>query len=139
MPSPGRFARPELVDEEGEQNAPCAAGRCCGVVKIRVTCAPRLTAACPTARGRRTYLSGIGRVQGIFEEEFRTSIGHPTNLTLWNFQLAGACPRRHPFWPVARDARLVPLPLHHDRVIVTGRVHQRQGLAARQRSEAHQG
>ena len=132
----GQIREAELVDEEGEQTAVLLVD--CGVVKIRVTCAPQADGRLPYGTWETRYLSAIGRIQGIFEEEFRTSIGHPTNLTLWNFQRLVLAPGDIHFGQWHETPELVPLPLHHDRVIVTGRVH-RDGFGRQTTLEAHQG
>ena len=82
MPSPGRFAG--RVGRRRGRTDRRAAGR------LRRRQDPRHLRT--QADGRLPYgtwenvISAVSGAQGIFEEEFRTSIGHPTNLTLWNFQ-----------------------------------------------------
>ena len=118
----GQIREAELVNEDDEQTAVLLVD--CGVVKLRVTCAPLADGRLPYGTWETRYLSGIGHVQGIFEDEFRTAIGQPANLTLWNFQRLVLAPGDILFGQWHETPELLPQPLHHDRVIVTARVHR---------------
>ncbi len=121
----GQIREAEWIDENDEQTAVLLVD--CGVVSVRLTCAHQADGRLPFGTWETRYLSGIGRVQGIFEEEYRTYIGPSTHLTLWHFQRLVLTPGDLHFGAWYETPELMPLPLHYDRVVVTGRVH-RDGL-----------
>lgn len=118
----GQIVEAELVTEDDEQTAVLLVD--CGVVRVRVTCAPQTDGRLPFGTWETRYLSGIGRVQGIVEDEFKTGIGTPTGLTVWRFRRLILRPGDPLFGQWHESAELPPLPLHYDRVIVSARVHR---------------
>ncbi len=118
----GQIVEAEVVMEEDEQTAVLLVD--CGIVRLRVTCAPQDDGRLPYGTWETRYLSGIGRVQGIVDDEFRTGIGHPTNVTAWRFQRLILRPGDPLFGQWHESVELLPLPLHYDRVIVAARVHR---------------
>jgi len=118
----GQIVEAELVMEDDEQTAVLLVD--CGIVRLRVTCAPQADGRLPYGTWETRHLSGIGRVQGIVEDEFKTGIGHPTNVTVWRLQRLILRPGDPLFGQWHESVELLPLPLHYDRVIVTARIHR---------------
>lgn len=118
----GQIVEAELVTEDDEQTAVLLVD--CGIVRVRVTCAPQADGRLPYGTWETRYFSGVGRVQGIVEDEFETGIGHPTNLTVWQFRRLILRPGDPLFGQWHASVELLPLPLHYDRVVVTARVHR---------------
>jgi hypothetical protein len=118
----GQIVEAELMTEDDEQTAVLLVA--CGVVRVRVTCAPQADGRLPYGAWETRYLSGIGRVQGIIEDEFKTGIGHLTNVTVWRFRRLILRPGDPLFGQWHESVELLPLPLHYDRVVVAARVHR---------------
>ncbi|MBE2236519.1 MAG: hypothetical protein IAE81_01935 [Caldilineaceae bacterium] len=118
----GQIAEAELVIEDDEQTAVLLVD--CGVVKLRVTCAPQGDNRLPYGTWETRYLTGVGRVQGLVEDEFKTAIGHATSVTVWGFRRLSLMPGDPLFGQWHDSADLLPLPLHYDRIIVVARVHR---------------
>jgi hypothetical protein len=118
----GQIVAAELVMEEDEQTAVLLVD--CGVVRLRVTCAPQSDGRLPYGTWETRSLSGIARVQGIVEDEFKTAIGHPTSVTAWRFRRLILRPGDPLFGQWHESADLLPLPLHYDRLLVVARVHR---------------
>lgn len=118
----GQIVEAELVMEDDEQTAVLLVD--CGVVRLRATCAPQSDGRLPYGTWETRYLSGIGRVQGIVEDEFTTGIGHSTSVTAWHFRRLILRPGDPLFGKWHEGVELLPLPLYYDRVIVAARVHR---------------
>lgn len=118
----GQIVEAELLQEDDEQTAVLLVN--CGLVHLRVTCAPQDDGRLPYGTWETRYLTGVGRVQGLVEEEFKTAIGQPTNLTIWGFRRLILAPGDPLFGQWHESAELLPLPLHYDRVVVTARLHR---------------
>lgn len=118
----GQIVEAELVKEDDEQTAVLLVD--CGAVRLRVTCAPQADGRLPYGTWETRHLSGIGRVQGIVEEEFKTAIGHPTNVTVWRSRRLVLKPGDHLFGQWHESVELLPLPLHYDRIVVVARIHR---------------
>ena len=87
------------------------------MVKLRVTCAPQVDDRLPYGTWETRYLTGVGRVQGLVEDEFKTAIGHPTSVTVWGFRRLSLMPGDPLFGQWHDSAALLPLPLHYDRTV----------------------
>lgn len=118
----GQITEAELVTQDGEQTAVLLVN--CGVVHLRVTCAPQADGRLPYGTWETRYLSGVGRVHGVVEEAFKTAIGRPTDCTIWGFRRLVLAPGDPLFGQWHESVELAPLPLHYDRVIVVARVHR---------------
>jgi hypothetical protein len=118
----GQITAAEIVTEADEQTAVLSVD--CGVVQLRVTCAPLPDGRLPYGTWETRYLSGVGRVQGLLEDEFKTAIGHATGVTIWGFRRLVLQPGDPLFGQWHESTELLPLPLHYDRVVVVARVHR---------------
>ncbi len=116
----GQITEAELVTQDDEQTAVLSVD--CGVVHLRVTCAPQPDGRLPYGTWETRYLSGVGRVQGVVEEAFKTAIGRATNITIWGFRRLVLAPGDPLFGQWHEGVDLPPLPLHYDRVVVVARV-----------------
>jgi hypothetical protein len=96
----------------------------CGDVAVRVTCAPQEDGVLPWGTWETRYLSGIGRLQGIVEEDFHTAIGRPQGVTIWQFRRLILRPGDPLFGQWHESVELLPSPFRYDRIIVTARVHR---------------
>ncbi len=118
----GQITEAELVTQDDEQTAVLSVN--CGVVHLRVTCAPQADGRLPYGTWETRYLSGVGRVQGVIEEAFKTAIGPATSCTIWGFRRLLLAPGDPLFGQWHENVELPPLPLHYDRVVVVARVHR---------------
>ena len=58
----------------------------CGVVPVRVSCGPREDGVLPWGTWETRFLTGLGRIQGIVDEGYTTSVGIPVGVTIWRFR-----------------------------------------------------
>jgi hypothetical protein len=97
----------------------------CGGVLVRCTCAPQEDGVLPWGTWETRYLTGMGRVQGIVEEDFRTAtVGRPFGVTIWRFRRLILAPGDALFGQWHETVDLLPLPYTYDRVYVTARIHR---------------
>jgi len=118
----GQITEAEIVTEEDEQTAVLSIN--CGVVHLRVTCAPQADGRLPYGTWETRYLTGIGRVQGLLEDAFKRAIGRTTDVTIWGFRRLTLQPGDPLFGQWHESSELLPLPFHYDRVVVVARVHR---------------
>lgn len=95
----------------------------CGV-PLRVTCAPQEDGRLPFGTWETRYLTGYGRIQGIVEDDFTTSIGQTVDVTLWSFQRLVLTPGDAVLGQWHTTDVLPPTPYRYDRILVTARLHQ---------------
>jgi hypothetical protein len=96
----------------------------CGDVAVRVTCAPQEDGVLPWGTWETRYLTGIGRLQGIVEEDFHSAIGRQQGITIWQFRRLILSPGDPLFGQWHETVDLLPSPYRYDRIIVTARVHR---------------
>lgn len=119
----GQIEAAELVKIEGAETATLLV-RCAGV-PLRVTCGPQADGMLPFGTWETRYLSGYGRIYGLFEEEFTTAIGERVGATIWGFQRLVLGPGDSRFGEWYETADLLPVPYEYDRVLMTVRLHRR--------------
>jgi hypothetical protein len=94
----------------------------CAGVPVRVTCAPGEDGRLPFGVWETRYLTGIGRVQGVVEDDFATSVGQTIDIIIWGFKRLVLTPGD----PVAGEwyatESLEPTPYLYDRVFITARL-----------------
>ena len=98
-----------------------------GLAPLRVTCAPAADGRLPFGTWETRYLTGVGRLQGIVEEEFTSSVGQSVGVTLWSFRRLILTPGDALFGQWHETVDLLPQPFGYDRIYVTARIH-RQGM-----------
>jgi hypothetical protein len=118
----GQITEAEIGIEEGEQSAVLSVN--CGVVHLRVTCAPQADGRLPYGTWETRYLAGVGRVQGLLEDAFKRAIGRTTDVTIWGFRRLTLQPGDALFGQWHESNELLPLPFHYDRIVVMARVHR---------------
>lgn len=96
----------------------------CGAVAVRVTCAPQEDGLLPWGTWETRYLTGVGRLQGIVEEDYHAAVGQPLSVTIWRFRRLVLAPGDPLFGQWHETVELLPAPYRYDRVIVTARVHR---------------
>jgi hypothetical protein len=96
----------------------------CGVAAVRVTCAPQEDGLLPWGTWETRYLTGVGRLQGVVEEDYHAAVGRPQGITIWRFRRLVLTPGDPLFGEWHETVDLLPAPYRHDRIIVTGRVHR---------------
>lgn len=96
----------------------------CGDVALRVTCASQEDGTLPWGTWETRYLVGVGRVQGIVEEDFHAEVGRAQGVTIWRFRRLVLGPGDPLFGQWHETVDLLPSPFRYDRIIVTARVHR---------------
>lgn len=96
----------------------------CGVAPVRVTCAPQDDGLLPWGTWETRTLTGCGRLQGIVEEDYQTSVGKAINVTVWSFRRLVLAPGDPLFGQWHATTTLLPQPFQYDRVFVTARIHR---------------
>jgi hypothetical protein len=122
----GQIVEAELFrDDEGSASAESGVVLVqCGDVAVRVTCAPQEDGMLPWGTWETRYLSGIGRLQGIVEEDFHSGIGRPQGITIWQFRRLILGPGDPLFGQWHETVDLLPSPFRYDRIIVSARLHR---------------
>ncbi len=118
----GQIQQAELFKDAGEETAILLVD--CGAVALRVTCAAQEDGRLPEGTWETRYLTGIGRLQAIVEDDFATAIGKTVDVIVWSFRRLVLTPGD----PVIGEWRstdiLPPTPYHYDRVVLTCRLHR---------------
>lgn len=96
----------------------------CGDALLRVTCAPQEDGLLPWGTWETRYLAGVGRLQGVVEEDYHSSVGRPVDVTIWRFRRLVLAPGDPLFGQWHTTVELPPAPYRHDRIIITARVHR---------------
>jgi hypothetical protein len=108
--------------ETGPQTAVVAVN--CGGAGLRVTCAPQEDGLLPWGTWETRYLTGLGRLQGIVEEDYHSSVGRASGVTIWRFRRLVLTPGDPLFGQWHETVELPPSPFRYDRILVTARVHR---------------
>ena len=122
----GQIVEADLFKSDGPETASETAVVVvqCGDVALRVTCAPQEDGMLPWGTWETRYLTGVGRLQGIVEEDFHATIGRPQGVTIWRFRRLVLVPGDPLFGQWHESVELLPSPFRYDRIIVTARVHR---------------
>ena len=96
----------------------------CGELPLRVLCAPHEDGRLPYGTWETRHLAGYGRVGGIVEDDFNTSVGQQIGVTIWSFRRLILRPGDPQFGQWHETTELLPSPYQYDRVLVTARIHR---------------
>jgi hypothetical protein len=119
----GKIVEADLFKADGAETGMLLVD--CGVVLVRCACAPREDGTLPWGTWETRYLTGVGRIQGIVEDDFRSAaIGRPFGVTIWRFRRLVLTPGDAMFGQWHETVELLPLPFGYDRIYVTARVHR---------------
>lgn len=118
----GQIVEADLLKEDDTQSGVVVVD--CGGVQIRLTCAPHEDGRLPWGTWETRYLIGFGHLQGIVDEEYRSAVGRPQGVTIWQFRRLILRPGDPLFGQWHETAELQPQPFRHDRIYVTARVHR---------------
>lgn len=97
----------------------------CGILSLRVTCAPGDEGLLPEGTWETRYICGLALVQGIVDESFETGVGESVTLTIWQFERLVLEPGDPNFGRRFESDSLPPAPYRHDRIFVNARLHRR--------------
>ena len=96
----------------------------CGTAFVRVTCAPQEDGLLPWGTWETRFLTGVGRLQAIVEEDYHASVGRALGVTIWRFRRLVLTPGDPLFGQWYETTDLPPSPIRYDRILVTVRVHR---------------
>ena len=96
----------------------------CGDAYVRATCAPQEDGLLPWGTWETRYLTGVGRLQGIVEEDYHAAIGRQVGVTIWRFRRLVLRPGDPLFGQWHETVDLPSSPFRYDRIVVTARVHR---------------
>ena len=119
----GQIVEADLFKEEDDTQAGVVVVDC-GDVQVRVTCAPQEDGRLPWGTWETRYLIGVGHLQGLVEEEYRSAVGRPQGVTIWRFRRLVLRPGDPLFGQWHETIELPPQPVRYDRIYVTARVHR---------------
>jgi len=120
----GQIVEAELFKDGEAQSAVVTVD--CGFAPVRVTCAPQEDGILPWGTWETRFLSGIGRIQGMVEEDYRLPIGRAVGVTIWQFRRLILGPGDPLFGQWHETTALPPQPYRYDRILVTARVHRQR-------------
>lgn len=118
----GQIALADIVKDEDFETAALVVQ--CGVAPIRVMCAPQEDGTLPYGTWETRYVSGIGRLYGLAEEDFSVGVGERIGVTIWTFHRLVLTPGDAAFGQWHESTELLPTPYQYDRVVVTARIHR---------------
>lgn len=96
----------------------------CGAVFLRITCAPQDDGLLPWGTWETRYLTGVGRLQGVVEDDYHAAVGRALGVTIWRFRRLVLTPGDPLFGQWHETVELPQSPIRYDRIIVTARVHR---------------
>ncbi len=99
----------------------------CGIVTLRVACAPNDDGVLPEGTWETRYAAGFAPVQAIVEESFTSPVGRTVDLSMWGFRRLLLSPNDSAFGTWHPSSEIPPAPFTHDRLLIQARVH-RQGI-----------
>lgn len=97
----------------------------CSGVPLRVTCAPNEDGRLPFGTWESRHLTGVGRLHGIVDDAFESSISQPVGVTLWSFRRLMLTPGDPFFGQWHESSELLDTPFHYDRVVIEARLHRK--------------
>lgn len=118
----GQITQADILKEEGLETAALVVN--CGVVPIRVMCAPQTDGTLPYGTWETRYVTGIGRLYGLVEEDFSVGVGERIGVTVWGFHRLVLTPDDPAFGQWYESIELLPTPYRYDRIVVTAHVHR---------------
>ncbi len=122
----GQIQEAELCKEEvadGVEESAVLIVECAGV-PLRVTCIGANDGRLPFGTWETRYLTGVGRIQGIFEEDHSVPLGRSIGATVWGVRRLLLTPG-DPFfgrWHESDD--LANTPFIYDTVLIKVHLHQ---------------
>ncbi len=124
----GQIQAADIVKEAGENGAGEQTATLvveCDGVPLRVTCAPQADGRLPYGTWETRWLTGLGRLSGIVEDDFSSPIGESVGVTAWNFRRLVLTPGDPKFGEWHESSELLSTPFRYDRVVVEARLHRR--------------
>jgi hypothetical protein len=118
----GQIEDADIVKEEGIESATVLVNT--GDVTFRATCAPGEDGRLPFGTWETRTITGLAHLQGIVEDDFATSIGRPTGVTIWQFRRLLLTPGDVRFGEWYLSAELPDSPYRFDRVLIEARLHR---------------
>jgi hypothetical protein len=118
----GQIALADIVKDEDFETAALVVQ--CGVAPIRVMCAPQEDGTLPYGTWETRYVSGIGRLYGLAEEDFSVGVGERIGVTIWTFHRLILTPGDAAFGQWHESTELLPTPYEYDRLVVTAHIHR---------------
>ncbi len=99
----------------------------CGIVTLRVACAPNSDGILPEGTWETRFTAGFAPVQAIVEESFAAPVGRVVDISLWGFRRLLLSPGDAAFGSWHESSEIPPAPFTYDRLLIQARVH-RQGI-----------
>ena len=121
----GQIRDAELLQDEDNEMAILLVN--CGGVLVRMTCAPGEDGHLPFGTWETRYLAGVGRLQGVVEEDYSSILGENIGATLWSFRRLILTPGDPLFGQWRETSNLPATPFRFDRILIQARLH-RQGV-----------
>ncbi len=118
----GQIEAAEINTDDGQESAVLLVQ--CGEIPLRVTCGPNAQGRLPYGTWETRQCTGLGRVYGIVESSFASSIGQPIGVTIWRFRRLVLTPGDAVFGQWHASEQLPATPFTQDRVLVTARLHR---------------
>lgn len=121
----GQIREAELLQDGGEEMAILLVD--CGGVPLRMMCAPGEDGRLPFGTWETRYLTGLGRLQGIVEEDYSSAIGENVGVILWGVRRLILSPGDPLFGQWRETSDLPATPFRYDKVLIQARLHK-QGV-----------
>ena len=96
----------------------------CAGVPLRVTCAAADDGRLPFGTWETRYLTGVSRIQGIFEEDYSIPLGRSVGATVWGVRRLLLNPGDPFFGQWHKSDDLANTPFTHDTVLITAHLHR---------------
>lgn len=119
----GQIAQADVQKEEGMESAALVVES--GIAPVRVLCAPKADGRLPYGTWETRYLTGLGRLYGVVEEDFSLTVGERIGVTVWSFRRLILTPGDPNFGQWHEAVELPSAPFTYDRLVVTARLHRR--------------
>lgn len=99
----------------------------CGIVSLRVACAPTEEGTLPEGTWETRFAAGFAPIQAIVEESFASAVGRTVDFSMWGFRRLLLSPGDDAFGRWHESVEVPPAPFSCDRLLIEARVH-RQGI-----------
>ena len=90
----------------------------CGIVTLRVACAPNDDGVLPEGTWETRYAAGFAPVQAIVEESFSSPVGRTVDLSMWGFRRLLLSPNDSAFGTWHPSSEIPPAPFTSDRLLI---------------------